>query len=110
MDRVLMFKEVHADNIETLAGAPQIATLLARFRSLAANGSLPRYAELGPDALPDFAHQLAVVIPEDGDYRYTHYGRAITEESGVDMSGQDGFMVTISDITRPRKPAGSSRP
>ena len=82
-----MFKEVHADNIETRAGAPQIATLLTRYRLLAVNGSLPRYAELGPDSLPHLAHHLAVVIPEDGDYRYTHYGRAITEESGVDMSG-----------------------
>jgi diguanylate cyclase (GGDEF)-like protein/PAS domain S-box-containing protein len=83
-----MFKEVHADNIETRAGAPQIASLLARYRSLAADGSLPRIAELGPESLPELAQRLAVVIPEDGDYRYTHYGRAITEESGVDMSGQ----------------------
>src|ERR1700674_3781825 len=83
-----MFKEVHVDDIESRAGAPQIATLLAHYRSLAAGGALPSYSDINAERFCELAHNLAVVEPVgEGDYLYLHYGRAIVVDSGFDMLG-----------------------
>ena len=83
-----MFKEVHVDDIEMRAGAPQIVSLLTRYRALCVNGSLPSFADFNPESIPEHASNLAVVEPtDDGDYLYVYYGRAIFEASGVEMLG-----------------------
>ena len=83
-----MFKEVHVEDIESRAGAPQIGTLLARYRSLAKDGGLPSYADFNPERLVEHAGSLAVVEPVgSGDYLYIYYGRTIFETSGVEMLG-----------------------
>lgn len=83
-----MFKEVHVDDIEKRAGAPQIGTLLAHYRSLCVNGSLPSFSDFNPERLSEHASNLAVVEPiGGGDYLYIYYGRAIFEASGVEMLG-----------------------
>ena len=83
-----MFKEVHVDEIESRAGAPQISALLADYRSLCIDGALPKYADFNPERLAEHASNLAVVEPIDsGDYLYIHYGRTIFETSGVEMLG-----------------------
>jgi diguanylate cyclase (GGDEF)-like protein len=83
-----MFKEVHVDNIELHASAPQIAALLAQWRSLASGNALPSYSAFDPNRLPELAPNLAVVEVLGGsDYLYVHYGRAIAAESGVQMLG-----------------------
>jgi hypothetical protein len=49
-------------------GAPQMRDLLARYQSLSLDGSLPAYADFGPEGLPQFASNLAVVEPtSDGE-------------------------------------------
>ena len=83
-----MFKEVHVDDIETRAGAPQIAALLAHYRSLSIDDALPSYSDFNPERLAEHASNLAVVEPTgSGDYLYVYYGRAIFETSGVEMLG-----------------------
>lgn len=83
-----MFKEVHVENIEARAGAPQIAELLARYRALSAGGALPPYRHFHPDSVPEHASHLAVVEPiGGGDYLYVYYGRSIFQTSGVEMLG-----------------------
>jgi len=83
-----MFKEVHVDDIESRAGAPQVATLLGLYRSLSVNGTPPSYADFNPQRLAEHASNLAVVQPVDGgDYLYIHYGRTIFETSGVEVLG-----------------------
>jgi diguanylate cyclase (GGDEF)-like protein/PAS domain S-box-containing protein len=83
-----MFKEVHVGDIEKRAGAPQIATLLARYRLLCVDGSLPNLSDFNPEHLAEHAPNLAVVKPiGGGDYLYVYYGRAIFEASGVEMLG-----------------------
>ena len=80
-----MFKEVHIDDIERRAGAPQIGALLALYRSLSADGGPPSYEAFNPEQLAEHASNLAVVEPlAGGDYLYIHYGRTIFETSGVD--------------------------
>ncbi len=83
-----MYREAHVERIEERAGAPQILALLSAWRALAAEGALPAYADFNPQAFPEFLHNMAVVeaLP-DGDYRYIHYGAAITEATGIDMLG-----------------------
>ena len=64
-----MFKEVHVEDIESRAGAPQIAALLAHYRSLAKDGGLPSYADFNAERLAEHASNLAVVEPiGGGDY------------------------------------------
>jgi diguanylate cyclase (GGDEF)-like protein len=83
-----MFKEVHIEDIENRAGAPQIVALLAEYRLLSNDGTLPRYADFNPERLAEHASNLAVVEPiKGGDYLYIYYGRAIFETSGVEMLG-----------------------
>src|ERR1022692_4637462 len=83
-----MFKEVHVDDIEIRAGAPQVAWLLTQWRSLAAGKALPSYSAFDPSRLPELAPNLTVVDDlGDGDYLYVYYGRAIATESGVEMLG-----------------------
>jgi diguanylate cyclase (GGDEF)-like protein len=83
-----MFKEVHVEGIESRAGAPQIAALLAEHRACSAEGRLPPYSDFNPKQLTEHAANLAVVKPLGaGDYLYVHYGRAIFEASGVEMLG-----------------------
>ena len=83
-----MFKEVHVEDIESRAGAPQIAALLGHYRSLAKDGALPSYADFNAESLAEHASNLAVVEPiGGGDYLYIHYGRTIFENSGVEMLG-----------------------
>jgi len=83
-----MFKEVHVDDIESRAGAPQIAALLAYYRTLCGDGALPSYADFNPERLTEHASNLAVVEPIGiGDYLYIYYGRTIFETSGVEMLG-----------------------
>jgi diguanylate cyclase (GGDEF)-like protein len=83
-----MFREVHVDDIEVHAGAPQIARLLSIWRCFATAQELPPFAEFDPERLPGFAPNLAVVEPVgDGDYCYIYYGRDIAAESGVHMLG-----------------------
>jgi len=83
-----MFKEVHIDGLDGRVGAPQMRELLARYRSLSLDGSLPVQADFNPDQLPQYSPNLAIVEPiGSGDYLYVHYGRAIFENSGVEMLG-----------------------
>jgi diguanylate cyclase (GGDEF)-like protein len=83
-----MFKEVHVENIESRAGAPQIGALLTQYRLLSMDGALPSYANFNPERLAEHASNLAVVEPVgSGDYLYTYYGRTIFETSGVEMLG-----------------------
>src|SRR5438874_2666341 len=83
-----MFKEVHVEDIESRAGAPQIAALLSQYRSMSTDGALPRYDKFNPERLVEHAAHLAVVEPiGEGDYLYIYYGRAIFETSGVEMLG-----------------------
>ena len=83
-----MFKEVHVEEIECRAGAPQIAALLAQYRLLSNDGTLPCYADFNPERLTEHASNLAVVEPiGGGDYLYIYYGRTIFETSGVEMLG-----------------------
>src|SRR5436853_6757978 len=83
-----MFKEVHVDDIESRASAPQIVTLLAYYRSLSMDGALPSYADFNPEHLAEHASNLAVVEPIGiSDYLYIYYGRTIFETSGVEMLG-----------------------
>jgi len=53
-----MFKEVHVDDIVSRAGAPQIVTLLAYYRSLSMDGALPSYADFNPERLAEHASNL----------------------------------------------------
>jgi diguanylate cyclase (GGDEF)-like protein/PAS domain S-box-containing protein len=83
-----MFKEVHVEDIESRAGAPQIAALLAQYRLLSSDSTLPGYADFNPERLAEHASNLAVVEPiGSGDYLYVYYGRTIFETSGVEMLG-----------------------
>src|SRR5436853_5820083 len=83
-----MFKEVHVDNIEVHAGAPQIARLLTVWRERTRGGDLAPFADFDPGNLPGFAPNLAVVEAlGGGDYRYLYYGRAIAAEAGVELLG-----------------------
>jgi diguanylate cyclase (GGDEF)-like protein len=83
-----MFKEVHVDKIESLAGAPQIAALLAQYQSISTDGALPSYTDFNPERLAEHASNLAVVEPIGaGDFLYIYYGRTIFETSGVEMLG-----------------------
>ena len=83
-----MFKEVHVEDIERRAGAPQIAALLAHYRSLCKGSELPFYADFNPERLAEHASNLAVVEPiGSDDYLYIYYGRTIFETSGVEMLG-----------------------
>ena len=61
-----MFKEVHVDDIEKRAGAPQIGTLLGRYRSLCVSGSFPSFSDFNPERLTEHASNLAVVEPIGG--------------------------------------------
>jgi diguanylate cyclase (GGDEF)-like protein len=83
-----MFKEVHVEDIDRRAGAPQIPALLALYRSHCVGGALPSLADINPERLPEHAPNLAVVEPIGGDdYLYVYYGRTIAAESGVEMLG-----------------------
>jgi PAS domain-containing protein len=83
-----MFKEVHVDNIEMHASAPEVAALLTQWRSLAAGNALPPYSAFDPNRLPELAPNLVVIeVLGGGDYLYAYCGRAIAFESGVQMLG-----------------------
>src|SRR5262245_23992513 len=83
-----MYKEVHVEDIDKRAGAPQIPALLTLYRSLSVDGALPTFADINPERLPEHAPNLAVVQPIGGDdYLYVYYGRTIAAESGVEMLG-----------------------
>src|SRR4051794_24781468 len=83
-----MFKEIHVQDIEKRAGAPQISTLLAQYRSLQKDEALPLYRDFNPHSLAEHASHLAVVEPiGSGDYLYIYYGQTIFDTSGVQMLG-----------------------
>jgi hypothetical protein len=50
-----MFKEVHVENIESRAGAQQIAALLRQYRLLSMDGALPASADFNPERLAEHA-------------------------------------------------------
>jgi diguanylate cyclase (GGDEF)-like protein len=88
LEATRMFKEVHVEDIELHAGAPQVATLLSLWRAQATETALPPYSAFEPKRFPELAPDLAVVEAlGQADYRYIYYGRAIAAESGVQMLG-----------------------
>ena len=120
-----MFKEVHVEDIESRAGAPQIAALLGSYRSLAKDGALPSYADFNAESLAEHASNLAVVEPIGGGDFVHPLPADEFENSGVEMlrskvsqwksewqlllPGQIGPSLGWADLYRPRRPSRHPR-
>lgn len=84
-----MYQEVHTENIEARAHAPEICELLRRFSDMARGASGAPYEALCDEVMPEFGLDVMVVAPTgDGDYTYTYYGREIARYVGGSRLGE----------------------
>lgn len=84
-----MYREIHASGIAQRAHADEIRELLARYERLAQGGQRPSYSDFNLATLDNYRDNLLVLMPHgSGDYIYLHYGRRISEQSGLYMTGE----------------------
>ncbi|MDF1791868.1 MAG: response regulator [Thalassobaculaceae bacterium] len=76
------------DAIDRLVDNRTIRGLFREWTDLATSEGLPPYSAFDPASRPLLASNLMVLVPEDGGYRYRHYGVGIARVSGFDMTGR----------------------
>lgn len=105
-----MYREIHNSGIAQRAHADEVRELLARYESVASKGRMPTYGEFNLATLDTYRDNLLVLMPHgSGDYIYIHYGRRISEQSGLHMTGErissmrneaSSFFATVYDRVR----------
>ncbi len=84
-----MYQELHTENIEAKAHAPEITELLRRFSALAQAEAGAPYEALCQQVLPAFGDDIMVLSPtDDGDYSYIYFGREIARYVGGSRLGE----------------------
>lgn len=84
----MVFHTEIRDAIDRLVDNRVIRDLYREWLEMSADGRLPPYAAFEPRKRPLLSANLMVLVPEDGAYRYRHYGVGIARVSGFDMTGQ----------------------
>ncbi|MFX4221286.1 MAG: response regulator [Thalassobaculum sp.] len=84
----MVFHTEIRDAIDRLVENRTIRGLYREWVEMAKAGGVPPYAAFEPKKRPLLSANLMVLVPEDGAYRYRHYGVGIARVSGFDMSGR----------------------
>lgn len=83
-----MYCETFDTGIDERAQAPVIRRLYARWQALRAEGPHVPFSYFAPQTMGPAADDMIVFRPlPDGDMVFAHYGRALIERNGVDMTG-----------------------
>ncbi|MCZ8313631.1 MAG: diguanylate cyclase [Phreatobacter sp.] len=83
-----MYCEIFDTGIDERAQAPVIRRLYARWQALRAEGPAVPFSYFAPQTMGPAADDMIVFRPlPDGDMVFAHYGRALIERNGVDMTG-----------------------
>ncbi len=83
-----MYCEIFDTGIDERAHAPVIRRLYARWQALRAEGPAVPFSYFAPQTMGPAADDMIVFRPlPDGDMVFAHYGRALVERNGVDMTG-----------------------
>ncbi|HYF56813.1 MAG TPA: diguanylate cyclase [Salinarimonas sp.] len=84
-----MFREIHDEQIEKRAAAPEIGLLLARYHASVSRHGTARLEELSPAAQPDLAGDLVLLKPvARNGFVYLAYGERISAVTGLDLTGK----------------------
>jgi diguanylate cyclase (GGDEF)-like protein len=98
-----MFKELHRDDIDAKASAKGVVELLHTWRNAKGERDLPDLSEVNLVKLAAHQRNMMQLAPcGDGHYLYLHYGSAIADVSGFDMTGKTtaGFINDVGSFFR----------
>jgi len=83
-----MYQEVHTENIAYRARAAEVREILFRYSSHALIQAGVSHEAFCADVMPDFGHDLTVLVREDDDYTHIHFGREVAQHMGGSQLGQ----------------------
>ena len=84
----MVFHTEIEDAIDRLVENRSIRTLYREWLDASRERDLPPFETFDPERRPLLSGNLMVLDPEDGAFRYRHYGSGIARASGFDMSGR----------------------
>lgn len=89
-----MYREIFESQIETRAHAPAIRRLYNHWVALREETGHVPFAEFDPATLGPVADDMIVFRKDaEGEFVYVHYGRALIERAGIDMTGQPSSRI-----------------
>ncbi|KAF0133185.1 MAG: putative diguanylate cyclase [Xanthobacteraceae bacterium] len=92
-----MYREIFDTQIDARAHAAAIRRLYHRWMALRADGERVPFREFDPATLGPVADDMIVFRKTDGhEFVYAHYGRALIERAGIDMTGQPSSRIRES--------------
>jgi len=84
-----MYREIFDSQIDERAHSAAIRRLHNHWVALRAAGGRVPFSEFDPALLGPVADDMIVFRrKDDGEFVYAHYGRALVERAGIDMTGQ----------------------
>jgi diguanylate cyclase (GGDEF)-like protein len=98
-----MYREMFDKGIEWRAHAHSIRRLYGNWLALREQADAVPFSEFDPASLGPVADDMIVFRPTaDGDMVYSHYGRALVERVGTDMTGKSSTRIleTIGQFFR----------
>lgn len=84
-----MYREIFDTQIDERAHSPAIRRLFNHWTAVRAGGDRVPFREFDPAILGPVADDMIVFRAKgEDDFVYSHYGRALVERAGIDMTGQ----------------------
>jgi diguanylate cyclase (GGDEF)-like protein len=84
-----MFHEIHNEGIEDRARAPEIRTLLRKYKACAGETGPAPFEQFNLSQISECRDNVMLLTPDgEGDYLYLYYGSEIANGSGYDFTGQ----------------------
>lgn len=98
-----MYKEIHREGIDAKASAKGVIELLHTWRNAKGEREMPDLTEVNLVKLAAHQKNMMQLMPiGDGHYVYLHYGSAIADVAGFDMTGKTtrDFLSDVSSFFR----------
>mgnify|MGYP001156583074 CR=1 FL=1 len=93
----VMYREIFDSQIDARAHSAAIRRLYSHWMALREEGENVPFAEFDPATLGPVADDMIVFRRKgQGDFVYSHYGRALIERAGIDMTGQPSSQIRES--------------
>ncbi len=92
-----MYREIFDTQIDERAHSPAIRRLFNHWTAVRAGGDRVPFREFDPAILGPVADDMIVFRAKgEDDFVYSHYGRALVERAGIDMTGQPSSQMRES--------------
>jgi diguanylate cyclase (GGDEF)-like protein/PAS domain S-box-containing protein len=98
-----MYKEIHREGIDAKASAKGVIELLHTWRNAKGDRDMPDLTEVNLVKLAQHQKNMMKLMPiGNGHYMYLHYGSAIADVAGFDMTGKTttDFISDVSSFYR----------